>query len=139
VKEEKMAKILVVDDEPALRGDLEWAAQGKEREVVAAENGQQAIQLILENDFDVVVTDLKMEPEATGLDVLKAAKEKDLYAQVILVTAYGTPEISVEAMRLGAYDYLERNAPGTEHLAMLRAKVTQALEYRHAKLIEVAK
>jgi DNA-binding NtrC family response regulator len=129
-----MAKILVVDDDPALRGQLEWAARGEGREVVTAESGEQAVQFIQENSFDVVVVDLKMETDKAGLDVLKAAKEKDVYTQVIVVTAYGTPEVSVETMRLGAFDYLERNAPGTGTLAMVRSKISLALEFREAKL-----
>jgi DNA-binding NtrC family response regulator len=129
-----MAKILVVDDEPALRRDLEWAAAGPGRQVEAAETGEQAIKLIQQNGFDVVVTDLKMETEDAGLDVLKVAKEKDPNTQVIMITAYGRPEISVRTMRLGAFDYLERTAPGTDTLAMVRSKITLALEFRSAIL-----
>jgi DNA-binding NtrC family response regulator len=129
-----MVKTLVVDDEPTLRSQLKWAAQGEGREIVEAESAEQAIQLIQQNDFDIVVTDLKLATVDAGLEVLKAAKEKDIYTQVIVVTAYGTPEISVETMRLGAFDYLERNAPGTDSLAMLRSKITLAIELREAKL-----
>jgi DNA-binding NtrC family response regulator len=90
--------------------------------------------LVREHDFDVIVADLKMETDKAGLEVLKAAKEKDIYTQVIIVTAYGTPEVSVETMRLGAFDYLERNAPGTDVLTMVRSKISLALEFREAKL-----
>lgn len=131
-----MYKILVVDDVPELRNHLKWAASGEGREVVAAESTEQAILLIHQQDFHVIVTDLKMEMDDSGLDVLKAAKEKDIYTQVIVVTAYGTPEISVETMRLGAFDYLERNAPDTDHLAMVQSKITLALEFQQAKLGE---
>jgi DNA-binding NtrC family response regulator len=129
-----MTKILVVDDNDALRDHLEWAAQDTGREVVAAESSEQAMQLIQEHDFDVVVTDLRLESENAGLDVLRAAKEKDIYTQVIVVTAYGTPEISVETMRLGAFDYLERSAPGTDVLSMVRSKISLALDFRKASL-----
>jgi DNA-binding NtrC family response regulator len=129
-----MVKILVVDDEPVLRGQLEWAAHGEGREVVAAESSEEAIRLIQQNDFAVVVTDIRLETEAAGLGVLRAAKEKDISTQVIVVTAYGTPEVSVETMQLGAFDYLERNAPGTDHLAMVKTKIQLALEFREARL-----
>ena len=128
-----MARILVVDDVPVLRGHLEWAARGEGREVMAAESGEQAIGLIQQHDFDVIVSKLIMETKEAGLDVLRAAKEKDIYTQVIMVTAYGRPEISAEAMHLGAFDYLERNAPGTDFQAMVRSKITRALEFREAK------
>jgi len=131
-----MLKILVADEEIALRGQLKWAARGEGRQVVEAESGREAIQLIQQHDFDVIVTDLKMERDDAGIDVLKAAKQKDIYAQVIVVTAYGTPEISVETMRLGAFDYLERSAPGTDYLAMVRSKINLALQFRQAKLAD---
>jgi DNA-binding NtrC family response regulator len=129
-----MTIILVVDDEPALRSQLERAARGETREVMAAESTEQALQLLQQEDFDVVVTDLRMEADAIGLSVLQAAKQKDIYTQVIVVTAYGTPEVSVEAMRLGAFDYIERNAPGTDVLSMVRSKISLALKFREANL-----
>jgi len=129
-----MVKILVVDDETMLRDQLQRAAEGKGRDVVGAESGEQATDMIQRNVFDVIVTDLKMETDEAGLEVLKAAKEKDIFTQVIVITSYGTPEISVRTMRLGAFDYLERNAPDTDALEMVRHKIKLALEFREAKL-----
>jgi DNA-binding NtrC family response regulator len=129
-----MVKILVVDNDPALRDQLEWTVHREGWETLSADSAEQAIRLIHEHDFDVIVTDMKMETREAGLAVLKSAKEKDICTQVILVDFYGTPEVSAEAMRRGAFDYLERNAPGTDHLAMLLRKVEQALEFRQAKL-----
>ena len=128
-----MHKILVVDDEPELREQLEIIAKGYDREVFPASSDKEAALLIVQNEFDVVITDLRMgESETAGLEVLKAAKKKSIHTQVILVTVYGTPEISVETMRLGAFDYLERNAPGISFLEMLKAKIDLALEFREA-------
>lgn len=129
-----MIRILVVDDEAELRNQLAWAARSEGREVLIAESGEQAVTLIQQHDFDVVITDLKMETDDTGLYVLNTAKQKDIDTQVIVVTAYGTPEISVKTMRYGAFDYLERNSPGTEFLAMLRHKIDLAVEFRKAIL-----
>jgi two-component system response regulator HydG len=133
-----MVKILVVDDEPGWRALLQWIARGEGRRVLAAESGEQAIRLIRQHDFAVIVTDLKMETETAGLDVLKAAREKDMRTQVIVSTAYATPEIGVETMRLGAFDYLERVAPGIDLPAMMRSKVALALEFRQAKSIAIS-
>jgi DNA-binding NtrC family response regulator len=131
-----MTKILVVDDHPTLRRQLKWEARGEDREILEAESAEQALQLIQKHDFAVVVTDLRLEDERSGLDVLRAAKEKDIYTQVILVTAYGSPEISVETMRLGAFDYLERISPSTAMPQMIRSKINLALEFREAKLVK---
>jgi DNA-binding NtrC family response regulator len=133
-----MVKILVVDDEPGWRALLQWIARGEGRRVLAAESGEQAIRLIRQHDFAVIVTDLKMETDTAGLDVLKAAREKDMRTQVIVSTAYATPEIGVETMRLGAFDYLERVAPGIDLPAMMRSKVALALEFRQAKSIAIS-
>src|SRR5208337_2037416 len=105
-------------------------------EVATAGSSREAIQRIAEETFDVVVTDLKMEKDEAGLEVLKAAKEKDTFTQVIVITAYGTPMITAEAMRLGAVDFCEKNAPGVDVFEVLRRKVTEALEFRNAKLRE---
>jgi DNA-binding NtrC family response regulator len=130
-----MAKILVVDDEPYLRSDLKRATEKAGREVVEANNKNQALKLIEENDFDTVVTDLIMErsDEEQGLDVLVAAKRKDALTQVIVVTQYPTAERGVKAMVEGAFDYIERSMPGVNYLKLLSAKVDLALSYREAK------
>ena len=129
-----MSKILIVEDEPTQNIQLQRAAKGEGREIFSVENGQQAKDLLQANAFDIVVSDIKMETDLEGLEVLKVAKEKDIYTQVILITAYGTPETSIEAMRLGAFDYIERNSPGIDCLNMVSSKISQALEFRKLKL-----
>jgi DNA-binding NtrC family response regulator len=131
-----MTRILVVDDRPKARGLLAEAAQVSGAEVMTAGSAEEAIQTIEREAFDVIVTDLQMETPKAGLEVLKAAKKKDIYTQVIVITAYGTPQISVETMSLGAFDYLEKNAPGTDVIGMIISKVGLALDYRNAKLRE---
>lgn len=129
-----MTRILVVDDKPKTRKHLAEAAHVSGADVATAGSAEEAIQEIARETFDVVVTDLQMETPKAGLEVLKAAKAKDIYTQVIVITAYGEPQISVETMSLGAFDYLEKNAPGTNVFEMISSKVNLALDYRNAKL-----
>jgi DNA-binding NtrC family response regulator len=132
-----MPRILVVDDTPKAREHLAAAAHLPGTEVVTAGSAKEAVQKIADETFAVVVTDLKMETNEAGLEVLKAAKKKDAYTQVIVITAYGTPEVGVRTMSLGGFDYLEKNFPGTDVFGMVRNKVNQALEFRNAKLKEI--
>ena len=98
-------KVLIADDEPLM---LRFVAETMKRlgkETVLAENGAIAIQRLQEEPFDLVITDMKM-PLKTGLDVLQAAKALHPQCLVILATAYGSIESAVEAMKLGAFNYL---------------------------------
>ncbi len=98
-------KILVVDDEVLMRNFLVEALKRKGVEAIAAENGTKALNLLKEQSFDLVITDMKM-PGITGMDVLKAVKEISPRTLVIVVTAFGTIENAVEAMQSGAFHYL---------------------------------
>lgn len=104
------SKILVVDDEMKMRRVLQMMLQKEGYEVVTAKNGEEALQKVEEENFDLVVTDMKM-PGLSGIDLLKKLKEKDewipvIEMPVIMITAYGTVETAVKAMKQGAYDYL---------------------------------
>ena len=98
-------KILVVDDEPLMRKFLEEGLKRKGYLVEIAENGKEAFGKLLKGSFDLVVTDMKM-PDVSGLDVVRKAKELSPHTQVIVMTAHGTIENAVEAMRLGAFHYI---------------------------------
>lgn len=98
-------KILIVDDEVLMRNFLVEALKRKGFEVNSVENGEKALQIIQEHSFDMVVTDMKM-PGMTGLELLKKIKEISPQTLVIVVTAFGTIENAVEAMKAGAFHYL---------------------------------
>lgn len=98
-------KILVVDDEILVRDFLAEALRRKGFDVATAENGTKAIQQLKDTTFDLVITDMKM-PDLTGIDVLKKAKELSPNTIVVIITAFGSIENAVEAMRLGAFNYL---------------------------------
>jgi two-component system, NtrC family, response regulator AtoC len=98
-------KILVVDDEKLVRDFIVETLKRKNYDVEAAENGQKALGLLKDRSFDLVITDMKM-PDLTGIDLLKKIKETAPETLVIIITAYGSVENAVEAMRLGAFNYL---------------------------------
>ena len=100
-------KILVVDDEASIREFLEIMLKRDNYEVKTADNGQKALKLIEQEQFDVVITDLQM-PKVSGLELLKKIKERGDETAVLVITAFGSTESAVEAMRLGAFDYITK-------------------------------
>lgn len=98
-------KVLVVDDEPLLRKYVSEILNRRGYEVQTAENGKRAMQILDQDQFDLVITDMKM-PDYSGLDVLKHTKTTCPETIVIVVTAYGSVENVVQAMQMGAYNYL---------------------------------
>jgi DNA-binding NtrC family response regulator len=118
-------KILVVDDERGLCAGIQEALQREGYIVNAANDGPTALKMIGERLYNLVVTDMKM-PEMSGLQLLKEAKQKSRDTQFILMTAYGTVESAVEAMKEGAYDFLSKPLD----MQRLRALVLKALEFQ---------
>ena len=103
-----MAKILVVDDEKDIRRALKIVLSGEGYSVDTADNGLEAIQKLQEQEYDLVLTDLRMGDGADGFDVLRKAKEVREFLPVILMTAFGSIDSAVEAMKLGAVDYITK-------------------------------
>ncbi|HEX6851260.1 MAG TPA: sigma-54 dependent transcriptional regulator [Candidatus Polarisedimenticolaceae bacterium] len=120
-----MKKILVAEDEQTLREGIATAFRDRGWEVTEAVDGAQASQRLEEEVFDVLVTDYKM-PERNGLEVLKRAKMINEGTVCLVMTAYGTVETAVEAMKAGAYDYVLKPFD----LEELELKVERALEHR---------
>ncbi len=100
-------KILIVDDEKSMRDVLAIFFKGEGYDVSVAGNGKEGIEIIKKDIFDLIITDLKM-PKASGFDLLKAIKEISPNTVVIIITAFGTTESAVEAMKLGAFDYIQK-------------------------------
>ncbi len=104
---ESKGKILVVDDEKSIREILRIFLKNEGYSVSVASNGAVAIEDIKKDIFDLIITDMKM-PKASGLDLLKSAKQVSPDTIVIIVTAFGNTDSAVEAMKLGAYDYIQK-------------------------------
>jgi two-component system response regulator HydG len=120
-----MPKLLVVDDQRNMRTTLGMMLRGAGYEVEEASDGEQGCERGAAGAYDLILTDLRMG-QKTGIDLLRAVKEAQPMTEVIVMTAYGTIESAVEAMRLGAYDYIQK--PFTEQ--ELLVKIGRALESR---------
>src|SRR6202165_2884652 len=119
------AKLLVADDDPGLRESLERTLTREGYQVVVASDGQAALERLQGGPIDLILTDLKM-PGLSGLDLLHAAKAIAPDVDVILLTAFGTIEEAVKAMKDGAYDFLTKPFQRAQLLRVVR----QALERR---------
>ncbi|MFQ5946027.1 MAG: sigma-54-dependent transcriptional regulator, partial [Anaerolineae bacterium] len=100
-------RILVVDDERGMREVLSSMLKKEGYDVAVAEGGEVAIEAIRREAYDAVITDVRM-PKVDGLQVLKALKDVSPNTVVIMITAFGSSETAVEAMKLGAYDYITK-------------------------------
>ena len=118
-------KILVVDDEQGLCAGLQEALQREGHDVDAATDPQAALKLATENFYHLVISDIKM-PGLTGLELLTRVRERHRDTVFILMTAYGTVESAVAAMKEGAYDYLSKPID----MKRLRAVVQKAIEFQ---------
>ena len=101
----KKNRILIVDDDHAMRLALSESLESCGYDISAAENGSEALNLFRKRKFDLVVTDMKM-PGMTGIEVLQGVKKLSPDVPVILITAYGTVNTAVEAMKEGAAEFI---------------------------------
>lgn len=120
-----MPNILVVEDKDSMRNMLYQTLMDEGYRVDTAEHGRKALDLVNNKSYDLVLTDLRM-PDVDGLKVLSGVKDIDSETSVIMMTAYGTIEDAVSAMKLGAYDFITKPFD-TDHLCVL---IDRALENR---------
>ncbi|MCP4703995.1 MAG: sigma-54-dependent Fis family transcriptional regulator [candidate division Zixibacteria bacterium] len=120
-----MPSILVIDDKDSMRTMLSQTLQEEGFQVDAVEGGPKGLELARLKSYDLALTDLKM-PEMNGLQVLSTLKEIDNDMAVVIMTAYGTVETAVEAMKSGAYDFITKPFD-PEHLTVV---IQRALENR---------
>ncbi len=123
-----MSKILVVDDEQSMRDFLAIMLKKEGHDIVTARNGTDALKAVQAEIFDLVISDVKM-PGIDGIDVLKAVKDVSSETVVIMITAYATAETAVEAMKLGASDYVIKPFKIDE----LKLIINNSLEKRHLR------
>ncbi|MGB5545235.1 MAG: sigma-54 dependent transcriptional regulator, partial [Polyangiales bacterium] len=102
-----MARILIVDDQDSARSMLTEMLQADDYDVDQAQSGEAACTMVAETNYDLVITDLRMG-EVGGLEVLQRTREASPLTHVIVMTAFGTVEDAVEAMRFGAHDFVQK-------------------------------
>ena len=102
-----MAKLLIIDDERGIRNTLREILSDEGHEVDVAENGKQGLEMAQAKTFDLIFSDIKM-PEMDGLEVLKALKdgEEAIDTPIVMISGHGDVETAVQALKLGAYDFL---------------------------------
>ncbi len=129
-----MSSILVVDDERSMREFLTILLLKEKHEVDATGSGAEAINMALSNNYDLVIADIQM-PQVNGLEVLKEVKEKKPQTMFIMITAYASAETAVQAMKLGAYDYITKPF-NVEEIKMV---INKALEFEriHKENVEL--
>lgn len=128
-----MARILICDDQELMRDSLAALLAREGHEVVAAGDGPQALQRIASGKIDLLITDLKM-PRMTGIELLTESKKLKPDLPVVLMTAFATVQTAVEAMKLGAYDYIQKPFEGDE----IKLLVERTLEHNRLRIENAA-
>jgi signal transduction histidine kinase/CheY-like chemotaxis protein len=123
-------KVLIVDDEPGIRDLLSYELCSHEYKVATAVNGEDALEKIKKEKFDIVISDIKM-PRMGGLEMLEAIKKINPDIEVIMSTGYGTIETAVSAMKMGAYDFVQKPF----NLDEIFAIIEKALERSELKVL----
>ena len=116
-------RVLIVDDERALRMLVTMELEGEGYQVKTAEDGDEALAILLKEAFDLVILDIRM-PRMNGLSVLREMKSKDIRPRVVVLTGVDDLEIAIQAMRLGANDYVTRPFDSGTLLASIRCVLT---------------
>jgi DNA-binding NtrC family response regulator len=124
----KKHTILIVDDEKNTREGLQWGLEAKDREVLAAGNGAQGLDVIRSKDVHLLITDIKM-PEMDGMALLDTVRRESPATEVVILTGHGTVEGAVDAMKKGAFDYILKPV-NLEELGLLVDRVLKQRDLR---------
>jgi DNA-binding NtrC family response regulator len=130
-----MIEILLVEDDYNARRAYAILLRSKGYAVEEAQNGQIALDKLKKQSFDLIITDLKMQP-IDGMQVLKATKTYYETTEVIVITAFGSPEIGVEAMKFGAYDYITKPFDNDEFLILVKRAIEKGKMFQQVKFLQ---
>ncbi len=129
-----MCRILVVDDEEEVREAVlrRLSREGYTVETAPGEEAGIEKMQSAAHAYDIVITDMSMEDSGSGIRILENAVARDVFTEVIVLTAYGNVANAVECMKRGAFDYVEKNMPNVDVFELLCLKVAQAVERRRS-------
>lgn len=130
-----MTEILLIEDDHNARRAYSILLRNQGYQVEEAQNGQVALDKLKKGSFDLVITDLKMQP-IDGMQVLKTTKSEYETTEVIVITAFGSPEIGVEAMKLGAYDYITKPFDNDEFLMLVKRAIERGKMFQQVKFFQ---
>jgi len=129
----KPPSILLIDDEPLMRLSMLDALKAVGYDVHAAATGQEGLEKLGKETFEIVITDLRL-PGSDGLALLQVCKQRSPRTEVIVITAHGSVETAVEAMKRGAYDYITKPF-SMEELLLIVERVSKVLALRQENLL----
>ena len=124
--------LLVVDDERSIRVGLKGLLTKEAYEVSTAESGDEVLRLLASQPVDLVLTDLRI-PGVDGLSLLQQIKKRHPDTLVVMMTAYGSEKIAVEAMKAGAYDYIVKPFDNDEVILLVRQALEQTALRREVR------
>ncbi len=120
-----MACVCIVDDQAMMRDSLQATLTGQDHQVFAFGNAQEALTMIRQRSFDVVLTDLRI-PGMDGVELLREMRRLGLDVPVVLMTAHASVETAVEAMKLGAFDYIQKPFTGEEIAILIERAIRES-------------
>ncbi|MFZ6051677.1 sigma-54-dependent transcriptional regulator [Halocola ammonii] len=129
-----MSKILIIDDEAAIRSSLKEILEYEDYKVDDAEDGPSAITKATKTKYDCIFCDIKM-PKMDGIEVLEKLKEKDVESPVIMISGHGTVETAVEALKKGAFDFIQKPLDLNRILVTLRNALDQSSLIEETKVL----
>ena len=130
-----MSKILIIDDERSIRNTLKDILSYESYQVSLAENGMEAIKMVGSNEFDVILCDIKM-PEMDGLEVLEKLQEIAFDVPVIMISGHGNIDTAVEAIKKGAFDFIEKPLDLNRILITIKNALDKAVLLTETKVLK---
>ena len=124
-KKKAMPKILIIDDEAAIRSSLKEILEYEDFQVDEAENGETGVKAASSTKYDIIFCDIKM-PKMDGLEALDQMVKNEVDAPIIMISGHGTVETAVEALKKGAYDFIQKPLDLNRILVTLRNATDQS-------------